>query len=183
VYQIALSTALAELRIRGVTVAPYQGDVDEEVIRGWCVAVGCTDSQRRGAQLVLELYSRTFDALPVPSIAEAAAALEFAASALRGLVTRQTLDEPALIHCSPETMGGRAVFVGTRLPVEFALDRYDSGEPWGSIVADHPSLTTAHIEAAREWVELFGRAARRHSIETPPGLRLVSRRVITPPSD
>jgi len=48
-------------------------------------------------------------------------------------------------------MGGVAVFVGSRLPVATLLACVSAGNSWERIVASWPWLTSAHLDAAREW--------------------------------
>ncbi|MEM1011573.1 MAG: DUF433 domain-containing protein [Planctomycetota bacterium] len=44
--------------------------------------------------------------------------------------------------------GGRPVFKGTRLTVEFVLERLSQGARAESLVASHPPLTESMIQAA-----------------------------------
>lgn len=60
-------------------------------------------------------------------------------------------EAPPLIHSDPAILGGTAVFIGSRLPVETLLACLDAGEDWARIVASWPWLTQAHAEAARRW--------------------------------
>lgn len=57
-----------------------------------------------------------------------------------------------LVHCHPEVLGGTAVFVGSRLPIETVLACVDAREDWNRIVQSWPWLTAAHVDAARAWV-------------------------------
>lgn len=60
----------------------------------------------------------------------------------------------ALINCDSGVMAGVAVFVGSRLPVMTLLACVDAGDSWERIVANWPWLTSAHLEAASEWVAM-----------------------------
>ncbi len=45
-----------------------------------------------------------------------------------------------VISCSPDVMGGTAVFSGTRVPVKTLLDYLDSGESIDDFLAGFPSV-------------------------------------------
>jgi uncharacterized protein (DUF433 family) len=62
-----------------------------------------------------------------------------------------TTANSSLIQCDPGFMGGVAVFVGSRLPVATLLACVNAGNSWERIVASWPWLTSAHLDAAREW--------------------------------
>lgn len=43
------------------------------------------------------------------------------------------------IHSDPEIMGGTAVFVGTRVPVQTLLDYLEAGDPLDEFLENYPS--------------------------------------------
>ena len=56
-------------------------------------------------------------------------------------------NEP-VIHSHPEIMGGTAVFVGTRVPVEKLLDYLEAGQPLSEFLEDFPTVTREQAIAA-----------------------------------
>ncbi len=65
------------------------------------------------------------------------------------------------IHSDPEIMGGTAVFVGTRVPVQTLLDYLEAGDPLDEFLENFPSVSRdqaiAVLELAKEM--LLARAA------------------------
>jgi len=55
-----------------------------------------------------------------------------------------------IISCSPEIMGGSAVFHGTRAPVQTLLDYLEAGESIDDFLAGFPSVTREQIIAFLE---------------------------------
>jgi uncharacterized protein (DUF433 family) len=53
------------------------------------------------------------------------------------------------IEINPEIMGGKPVIRGTRVPVETILRKLGAGVTPEAILADHPRLTRADIQAAQ----------------------------------
>ena len=53
-----------------------------------------------------------------------------------------------LIASDPEIMMGKPVISGTRITVEFILEKLAAGETNGQILSAHPHLTEAAIRAA-----------------------------------
>ena len=51
------------------------------------------------------------------------------------------------IHSDPEIMGGTAVFVGTRVPVETLLDYLEAGDPLDEFLEDFPSVRREQVVA------------------------------------
>jgi uncharacterized protein (DUF433 family) len=51
------------------------------------------------------------------------------------------------IHSDPEIMGGTAVFVGTRVPVETLLDYPEAGDPLDEFLEDFPSVRREQVVA------------------------------------
>jgi len=53
------------------------------------------------------------------------------------------------VELNPEIMGGKPVIKGTRVPVELILRKLGAGLSADAILADHPRLTLADIQAAQ----------------------------------
>ena len=53
--------------------------------------------------------------------------------------------ENPVISCSPEVMGGTAVFSGTRVPVQTLLDYLESGESIDDFLAGFPSVSREQV--------------------------------------
>ena len=53
------------------------------------------------------------------------------------------------IEINPDTMRGKPVVRGTRVPVEMVLRKLGAGMPPEAILADHPRLTLEDIHAAQ----------------------------------
>ena len=53
--------------------------------------------------------------------------------------------EKSVISCSPEVMGGAAVFYGTRVPVQTLLDYLESGESIDDFLAGFPSVNRDQV--------------------------------------
>jgi uncharacterized protein (DUF433 family) len=64
-----------------------------------------------------------------------------------------------VVCCSPEVMGGAAVFHGTRVPVQTLLDYIEGGETIDDFLKGFPSVT-------REQVIAFLEQAKDRLIET-----------------
>lgn len=56
-----------------------------------------------------------------------------------------------LIESKPGVMMGKPVVAGTRITVEFILERLASGETIEQIVAEHPRLTREAVLAAMDF--------------------------------
>jgi uncharacterized protein (DUF433 family) len=50
-----------------------------------------------------------------------------------------------VISCSPEVMGGTAVFSGTRVPVQTLLDYLESGESIDDFLDGFPSVSREQV--------------------------------------
>ena len=50
-----------------------------------------------------------------------------------------------VISCSPDVMGGTAVFSGTRVPVQTLLDYLESGESIDDFLAGFPSVSRDQV--------------------------------------
>jgi uncharacterized protein (DUF433 family) len=55
-----------------------------------------------------------------------------------------------VISCSPDVMGGTAVFHGTRVPVQTLLDYLEAGESIDDFLAGFPSVTREQVVAFLE---------------------------------
>jgi len=64
-----------------------------------------------------------------------------------------------VISCSPDVMGGTAVFSGTRVPVQTLLDYLEAGETVDDFLDGFPSVT-------RDQVIAFLEQAKDRLIET-----------------
>ena len=53
------------------------------------------------------------------------------------------------IEINPKIMGGKPVIRGTRVPVELVLRKLGAGLDIPAILADHPRLTIADVQAAQ----------------------------------
>jgi uncharacterized protein (DUF433 family) len=50
-----------------------------------------------------------------------------------------------VISCSPDIMGGTAVFAGTRVPVQTLLDYLEAGDTLDDFLEGFPSVTRAQV--------------------------------------
>ena len=55
-----------------------------------------------------------------------------------------------IISCSPDIMGGSAVFHGTRVPVQTLLDYLEAGESIDDFLEGFPSVTRQQVIAFLE---------------------------------
>jgi uncharacterized protein (DUF433 family) len=56
----------------------------------------------------------------------------------------------SVISCSPDVMGGAAVFAGTRVPVQTLLDYLEAGESIDDFLEGFPSVTREQVIAFLE---------------------------------
>jgi uncharacterized protein (DUF433 family) len=72
-------------------------------------------------------------------------------------------NEP-IIHTDPEILGGKPVFVGTRVPVKSLFDHLEAGDSIDEFLESFPSVSRAQavaaLELAREMTEAHAGAAR-----------------------
>lgn len=54
------------------------------------------------------------------------------------------------IHSDPGIMGGTAVFVGTRVPVQTLLDYLEAGDPLDEFLENFPSVSRDQVIAVLE---------------------------------
>ena len=59
-----------------------------------------------------------------------------------------------VVHSDPEILGGTAVFIGTRVPVQNLFDYLEAGDRIDDFIDDFPTVTReqaiAALESARE---------------------------------
>jgi uncharacterized protein (DUF433 family) len=69
----------------------------------------------------------------------------------------------SVVHSDPEILGGAAVFVGTRVPVQALIDYLEGGHTLQKFLDDFPSvareLAIAALEQAKEHLIADARAA------------------------
>jgi uncharacterized protein (DUF433 family) len=76
-----------------------------------------------------------------------------------------------LVTNDPQIMGGRAVFSGTRVPLEFVLSSLDQSAAFNRLKDVYPFLTVEHIQAARAYEAIHPRRSRpRRLSEVNAGL-------------
>ena len=56
--------------------------------------------------------------------------------------------EPSLIETDPRVMLGKPVVKGTRITVEWIVEKLAAGETVEQLLAAHPHLTAAGVQAA-----------------------------------
>lgn len=52
------------------------------------------------------------------------------------------------IEINPRVCGGKPVIRGTRIPVSVVLEELEGHKSWEDVVAEHPELSVADIQAA-----------------------------------
>jgi uncharacterized protein (DUF433 family) len=69
-----------------------------------------------------------------------------------------------IVHRDPEILGGKPVFVGTRVPVKSLYDYLEAGDSLDEFLDSFPSVSrqqaVAALELAREMTEAHVAAAR-----------------------
>ena len=69
-----------------------------------------------------------------------------------------------IVHSDPEILGGKPVFVGTRVPVKTLYDHLEAGDSLDEFLESFPSVSreqaVAALELAREITEAHAVAAR-----------------------
>jgi len=69
-----------------------------------------------------------------------------------------------IVHRDPEILGGKPVFVGTRVPVKTLYDHLEAGDSLDEFLESFPSVTreqaVAALELAREMTEAHAAPAR-----------------------
>jgi uncharacterized protein (DUF433 family)/DNA-binding transcriptional regulator YiaG len=82
-----------------------------------------------------------------------------------------------LVTVDPDVMGGLPVFSGTRVPIDFVLSMLASGSSLDDVRSAYPSVTSAHVEAARQFAQERPRTADPTPRRVPDSWKLKSRRV------
>jgi uncharacterized protein (DUF433 family) len=69
-----------------------------------------------------------------------------------------------IVHIDPEILGGKPVFVGTRVPVKALYDHLEAGDSLDEFLESFPSVSreqaVAALELAREITEAHAASAR-----------------------
>ena len=87
-----------------------------------------------------------------------------------------------LVTTNAEVMGGRPVFAGTRVPIEFVLASLAAGIDMSRVRDSYPFLTEAHIRAALAYEEAHPHRDAPQSIaEAHPDWVLIESGVLRPP--
>ena len=63
--------------------------------------------------------------------------------------TSRSMKQP-IVSCDPNVMGGTAVFLGTRVPVQTLLDYLEAGETIDDFLEGFPSVTREQVIAFLE---------------------------------
>jgi uncharacterized protein (DUF433 family) len=67
----------------------------------------------------------------------------------------------AIVHSDPDILGGKPVFVGTRVPVQALLDYIEGGHTLNEFLADFPTVSRDQaIRALEQGTELLVADAR-----------------------
>ena len=62
----------------------------------------------------------------------------------------------SVVHSDPEILGGTAVFVGTRVPLQALIDHLEGGHPLADFLDDFPTVTREQaVKALEEAKELL----------------------------
>ena len=81
-------------------------------------------------------------------------------SQCRRVFAVNTIDLTGIVHSDQEILGGRPVFVGTRVPVESLFDHLKAGDSIDVFLDGFPSVKRQQVVAVLEMVEqeIFARA-------------------------
>jgi uncharacterized protein (DUF433 family) len=55
------------------------------------------------------------------------------------------MDPNQIVHTDPEILGGTAVFVGTRVPVDALIDTLEAGETIEEFLDNYPGVSRAQV--------------------------------------
>ena len=69
----------------------------------------------------------------------------------------------AVVHCDPEILGGKPVFVGTRVPVKSLYDYLEAGDSLDEFLESFPSVSREQAVAA---LELARSMTEAHAVTT-----------------
>lgn len=71
--------------------------------------------------------------------------------------SRSATSDKRVVHADPDILGGKPVFVGTRVPVKTLYDYLEAGDSLDEFLNDFPSVTRdqaiAALELGREMTE------------------------------
>jgi uncharacterized protein (DUF433 family) len=85
-----------------------------------------------------------------------------------------------LITVDPEILGGTPVFAGTRVPVDTVVASLKKGIDRKRVLGAYPSLTDAHLDAARVYSEVYPRRGRpTKSSNAPASWKIKSSRQVS----
>jgi uncharacterized protein (DUF433 family) len=74
------------------------------------------------------------------------------------------LNASMIVHCDPEILGGKPVFVGTRVPLKSLYEYLEAGDSLDEFLDSFPSVSReqaiAALELAREMTEAHASPAR-----------------------
>jgi uncharacterized protein (DUF433 family) len=82
---------------------------------------------------------------------------------------------PPFVVSDPEILGGTPCFAGTRVAVEAVIASLNAGMTQSQLSDWVPGITQAHVEAAREYLAAYGKAAQR---PMPTSWRDVERKTV-----
>ena len=68
------------------------------------------------------------------------------------------MDPKQIIHCDPEILGGKPVFVGTRVPVKSLYDYLEGGDSLDEFLDNFPSVSREQAIAALELGRMMAEA-------------------------
>jgi len=63
------------------------------------------------------------------------------------------MTDEAVIHSDPDILGGKPVFVGTRVPVKALWDYFEGGDTLDEFLEDFPSVTREQALAALRLIQ------------------------------
>lgn len=79
-----------------------------------------------------------------------------------------------LVSLNPDVMGGRPVFVGTRVPIDIVVGSLDEGSTFDQLREAWPFLSEEHVRQARAFLAANPAVARTPFAKVMPQARLVS---------
>jgi uncharacterized protein (DUF433 family) len=60
------------------------------------------------------------------------------------------MDPKQIVHSDPDILGGTAVFVGTRVPVDALIDFLEGGDTIGDFLENYPGVSREQVFAFLE---------------------------------
>jgi uncharacterized protein (DUF433 family) len=95
--------------------------------------------------------------------------------------TRDVERVDTLVKADPKILGGLAVFVGTRVPVDTVLASLDKPIDKHRLIQSYPFLKDEHIDAARIYTKIHPTKGRpRRLAEVNPNWKIKSSRIVRP---